>query len=154
MSNFESYRSSEMYMDSSLFARDFVSDIRRVCIFGFSMETLSPSPQCMRTLVPLWVVGLVGLVSDQVSPGRISFIRSWSLAELLFLAAVQRSSSQWITLVFSILGQHRPGCTDVLVSQCNSGFALTATLDDGAQPMVLGRLRFLQTIHVGPGTLD
>ena len=29
------------------------SDIRRVRIFGFSLETLSPSPQCMRTPVPL-----------------------------------------------------------------------------------------------------
>ena len=56
---------SEKYMDSSLFARDFVSDIRRVCIFGFSMETLSPSPQCMRTSVPQRVDGLKGLKTDE-----------------------------------------------------------------------------------------
>jgi hypothetical protein len=63
-----------LYMDSSLLARGFVSDIRRVCIFGLSMETLSPSPQCMRTPAPLWVDGLDGLKRDQVSPGRISSI--------------------------------------------------------------------------------
>jgi hypothetical protein len=66
--------SSISYMDSSWFARDFDPDIRRVCIFGFSMETLSPSPQCMRTPAPLWVDGLDGLKTDQVSPGRISSI--------------------------------------------------------------------------------
>jgi len=44
------------------------------------METLSPSPQCMRTPEPLWVDGLDGLKRDQVSPGRISSIWSWSLA--------------------------------------------------------------------------
>ena len=55
-----------MYMDSSVFARDFGSDIRRVCIFGLLMETLSPSPQCMRTPVPLRVDGLTGLISEQV----------------------------------------------------------------------------------------
>jgi hypothetical protein len=70
----EFFPSSLLYMDSSLFARDFVSDVRRVCIFGLSMETLSPSPQCMRTPVPLWVDGLDGLKSEQVSPGRISSI--------------------------------------------------------------------------------
>jgi len=46
---------SASYMDSSLFARNFDSDIRRVCIFGLSMETLSPSPQRMRTPVPVRV---------------------------------------------------------------------------------------------------
>ena len=66
--------SSPLYMDSSQLARDFVSDIRRVCIFGLSMETLSPSPQCMRTPVPLWVDGLTGLKGDQVLPERISSI--------------------------------------------------------------------------------
>jgi hypothetical protein len=50
------------------------SDIRRVRIFGFSVETLSPSPQCMRTPMPLWVVGLFGLKAEQVSPERISSI--------------------------------------------------------------------------------
>ena len=62
------------YMDSSLLARDFDSDNRRVCIFGFSMETLSPSPQCMRTPVPQWVDGLMGLEAEQVIPERISSI--------------------------------------------------------------------------------
>ena len=50
------------------------SDIRRVRIFGFSVGTLSPSPQCMRTPGPLWVDGLQGLKAEQVSPGRISSI--------------------------------------------------------------------------------
>jgi hypothetical protein len=57
-----------------MFASAFDSDVRRVCIFGFSMETLSPSPQCMRTPVPLWVVGLEDPEADQVSPERISSI--------------------------------------------------------------------------------
>ena len=51
-----------------------VSDIRRVRIFGFSVGTLSPSPQCMRTPIPLWVDGLDGLKAEQVLPERISFI--------------------------------------------------------------------------------
>ena len=65
---------SAMYMDSSLLARTFVSDIRRVCIFGLLVETLSPSPQCMRTPIPLWVDGLMGLEAEQVIPERISSI--------------------------------------------------------------------------------
>jgi len=43
-----------------------ISDVRRVRIFGFLVETLSPSPQCMRTPMPLWVVGLKGLKAEQV----------------------------------------------------------------------------------------
>ena len=65
---------SPLYMDSSVFASALGSDVRRGCIFGFSVETLSPSPQCMRTPAPLWVDGLDGLKADQVSPGRISSI--------------------------------------------------------------------------------
>jgi hypothetical protein len=61
-------------MDSSCLASDLVSDIRRVCIFGFLVEKLSPSPQCMRTPVPLWVDGLTGLKAEQVLPERISSI--------------------------------------------------------------------------------
>ena len=48
---------SEMYMHSSWFARDSDSDIRCKCIFGLSMEALSPGPQCMRNPVPLRVDG-------------------------------------------------------------------------------------------------
>ena len=51
-----------------------VSDIRRVRIFGFSVGTLSPSPQCMRTPIPLWVDGLDGLKAEQVLSERISLI--------------------------------------------------------------------------------
>jgi len=60
-----------------------LSDVTRVRIFGFSVETLSPSPHCMRTPDPLRVVGLKGLKAAQVFPERISSIRSWPLAELL-----------------------------------------------------------------------
>jgi len=49
---------SGLYMDSSCQANSFVSDNRRVRIFGFLVEMLSPSPQCMRTPVPIWVDGL------------------------------------------------------------------------------------------------
>ena len=31
--------------------------LRRVCIFGFSVKMLSPNPQCMRTLLPKWILG-------------------------------------------------------------------------------------------------
>ena len=62
------------YMDSSQLARALASDIRRVCIFGLLVETLSPSPQCMRTPVPQWVDGLMGLEAEQVIPERISSI--------------------------------------------------------------------------------
>jgi hypothetical protein len=48
------------------------SELRRVCIFGFSLETLSPSPQVIRTPVPQWVNGLKGLKADQVLPEQIS----------------------------------------------------------------------------------
>lgn len=48
------------------------SEVERVCIFGFSLETLSPSPQVIRTPVPLWVNGLKGLKADQVLPEQIS----------------------------------------------------------------------------------
>jgi len=44
------------------------------------MEALSPSPQRMRTPLPLRVDALNGLISEQVLPGRISSIWSWSLA--------------------------------------------------------------------------
>jgi hypothetical protein len=43
-----------------------IADVRRVRIFGFLVETLSPSPQCMRTPMPLRVVGLEGLIAEQV----------------------------------------------------------------------------------------
>jgi len=41
-------------------------------MFGFLMETLSPNPQCIRTLDPLRVAGLIVLKAEQVFPGRIS----------------------------------------------------------------------------------
>ena len=37
-----------------------VPNVRRECIFGFLMETLSPNPQCIRTSIPIWVDGLKG----------------------------------------------------------------------------------------------
>jgi len=37
-------------------------------MFGFLMETLSPSPQCIRTLDPLRVAGLEALKAEQVIP--------------------------------------------------------------------------------------
>jgi hypothetical protein len=49
-----------MYMDSSYLASITVNKLRRVRIFGFLVETLSPNPQCMRTLIPIWVGGLIG----------------------------------------------------------------------------------------------
>ena len=58
---------------ASLFGKQFlVFRIRRVSMFGFLMETLSPSPQCIRTLDPLRVAGLYVLSSEQVTPGSIS----------------------------------------------------------------------------------
>lgn len=46
------------------------------------VETLSPSPQCMRTPVPIWVDGLYGLKHEQVSPGWISLSEQGLFAEL------------------------------------------------------------------------
>jgi hypothetical protein len=71
-----------MYMDSSLLARGFGSDIRRVCIFGFSVETLSPSPSCMRTPISLRVDGLYGLKAEQNLSGRIALSDLGLLVEL------------------------------------------------------------------------
>jgi hypothetical protein len=48
------------------------SELRRVCIFGFLVETLSPSPQVIRTPVSQWVNGLKGLKAEQVLPEQIS----------------------------------------------------------------------------------
>ncbi len=39
-----------MYMDSSCLARITVNKLRRVRMLGFSVETLSPDPQCMSVL--------------------------------------------------------------------------------------------------------
>jgi hypothetical protein len=47
------------------------------------VETLSPSPLCMRTPVPIWVDGLYGLKCEQVSPGRISLSEQGLFAELV-----------------------------------------------------------------------
>ena len=51
-----------MYVDTSLFASIAFnrSKLRRVCMFGFLMEKLSPNPQCIRTLDPLCRNGLIG----------------------------------------------------------------------------------------------
>ena len=51
---------SLMYMDSSYLASVTINKLRRVRIFGFLVEPLSPNPQCMRTLIPIWVGGLIG----------------------------------------------------------------------------------------------
>ena len=51
---------SALYMDSSCLASNIQSNLSRVRIFGFLVETLSPNPQCMRTLIPLWVGDLEG----------------------------------------------------------------------------------------------
>ena len=40
---------SVKYMDSCVFARGSGSDIRRICMFGFPMKTLTHSPQSMRS---------------------------------------------------------------------------------------------------------
>lgn len=56
---------SALYMDSSCLASKPLADIRRVCIFGFLLEMLSPNPTCMRTLISLWVDGLEGLKAEQ-----------------------------------------------------------------------------------------
>ena len=58
------------------------SDIRRVRIFGFLVESLTPSPLCMRTPIPIWVDGLYGLKAEQVLPGRISLSEQGLFAEL------------------------------------------------------------------------
>ncbi len=47
------------------------------------METLSPSPQCMRTPIPLCRNGLTDLKAAQVLLGRISLSDPGFLAELL-----------------------------------------------------------------------
>ena len=36
-----------MYMDSSYLARYTKNKLRRIRIFGFKVETLSPNPQCI-----------------------------------------------------------------------------------------------------------
>ncbi len=58
------------------------SELRRVCMFGFIMETLSPNPQCIRTSDPLWVAGLKVLKREQVIPRSISSSERGLLAEL------------------------------------------------------------------------
>jgi len=64
------------------------SDIRRVRIFGFLMESLTPSPLCMRTPVPTWVDGLYGLKAEQVLPGRISLSEQGLFAELVVVISL------------------------------------------------------------------
>ncbi len=55
-----------LYMDPSCLARKHCSELRRVCIFGFLVETLSPSPLCMRTPIPNCRYGLEGHRAKQV----------------------------------------------------------------------------------------
>ena len=64
-------------------------DIRRVRIFGFLMESLTPSPLCMRTPVPIWVDGLYGLKAEQVLPGRISSSEQGLFAELVVVISLR-----------------------------------------------------------------
>jgi hypothetical protein len=46
-------------MDSSSLANSyFRSEVRRVCIFGLCLETLSPGPLCMHTLIPTRVCAI------------------------------------------------------------------------------------------------
>jgi hypothetical protein len=69
------------------------SELRRVCIFGLCLETLSPGPLCIRTRVPLWVSGLQGLKAVKVLPEQIS------LSDTRFLFAGRSKQPSPVALV-------------------------------------------------------
>jgi hypothetical protein len=95
-----------MYMDSSYLASITVNKLRRVRIFGFLVETLSPNPQCMRTLIPIWAVASSGHITEQVLLRRISLSDSGLLAELFhyLLCFLHLCRQHFNSMYFAVLG--------------------------------------------------